>query len=175
MNINKAQIAKIHYARNFLSMDDKGYRKFLEKFEVISSLDLEKSQFGQVMSEFCKLGFVDPLGEMIVSLESIIGQPVPEKQRGMFEIMAAHLVKIDKLWDYANAIAKKRFKVAHIIQCSHTQLYSINGNLMRHRNNGKTAGIYAKNVVKFKDLKKKERKNAKKKRQTEAGHASTYS
>lgn len=62
MNIRRAQLAKIHIARQQLNMDDESYRAMLQRVAgVKSSKDLGPRQMSAVLAAFQRLGFVPKL------------------------------------------------------------------------------------------------------------------
>lgn len=105
--ISRPNQAKIHIARQQLSMDDAAYRALLARVAgVRSSTELGPRQVGAVLREFERLGF----------------QPKPSaKTKGKphnFAEQGAEITKIEALladmklpWSYADAIAKRMFKI----------------------------------------------------------------
>lgn len=109
MSIDKVTISKIHVAKTQLGLDDDIYRGLLARVAgVRSSTELNSRQASAVLQEFERLGF----------------KPRPSKTRGKphnFNQMPARITKIEAQladmhlpWAYADALARKMFKVEFV-------------------------------------------------------------
>lgn len=132
--LNSAHMAKIHYAKACVGMSDAEYRALLGRHGVKSSKDLKRSQFGEVIRDFCAAGFYDRPADLMRQVE---GTRMDDGERVLLEIMAVHLAALDKPWVYANGIARRKYGITSVLACNHKQLYGINGALMWMRNNAK--------------------------------------
>lgn len=119
MSIKKAQLAKVHIAKQQLGMDDDSYRALLTRVAgVKSAKDLNPRQMGAVLAELERLGFKPK------STRQGRAKPVTtnNKQKYVNKIEAL-LAEAKRPWSYADAMAKHMFKVERVewLDASQTQ------------------------------------------------------
>ena len=119
MSMKKAQLAKVHIAKQQLGMDDDSYRALLTRVAgVKSAKDLNPRQMGAVLAEFERLGFKSK------STRQGRAKPVTtnNKQKYVNKIEAL-LAEAKRPWSYADAMAKHMFKVERVewLNASQTQ------------------------------------------------------
>lgn len=118
------QLAAIHIGKKRLGLSDKAYRELLARMaQVHSAADLDEAGRRAVLDEMRRLGFVD--GKV---KRSHAGRPrnmdSPDRgaQLGKIEAM---LLEANRLWVYADAIARRICGVEKIAWCTSEQLRKV--------------------------------------------------
>nr|WP_246884420.1 regulatory protein GemA [Pseudomonas chlororaphis] len=99
-------MSKIHIAKKDLGLDDDTYRAVLVRVAgVRSAKDLTPKQVGQVLAEFTRLGWQP---------SKVKGRkapaPAPDREKLIAKV-EAFLTEAQRPWEYADAMAKRMFKV----------------------------------------------------------------
>lgn len=107
MNRRNQQLSKIHIAKKELAMDDDSYRAMLARVAgVTSAKDLNPRQVGAVLREFERLGWKPKAGRdkpnAAVDRQKLVGK------------IGAQLAEAGRPWDYADALAKRLYKVERL-------------------------------------------------------------
>lgn len=134
MKINNAKKALIHVAKGQTGMTEGEYRAFLQGFGVKSSKDLDEGDFGAVMQAFEALGF-KPKVEV-----GGVYTTTPENKSKLWRTLRSLLGSLDLPLKYADAMARRMFGVEKVWWCTPSQIYKINGELMRHKGRLKRRG-----------------------------------
>ncbi|KTT63597.1 hypothetical protein NS383_18895 [Pseudomonas oryzihabitans] len=115
MNRRNQQLSKIHIAKKELAMDDDSYRAMLARVAgVTSAKDLGPRQVGAVLREFERLGWKPKAGR---------AKPNAAADRAkLVGKIEAQLASAGRPWDYADALAKRLYKVERLEWLDATQL-----------------------------------------------------
>lgn len=107
MNRRNQQLSKIHVAKKDLGMDDESYRAMLARVAgVTSAKDLNPRQVGLVLREFERLGWKQKPGR---------ARPHAAADRAkLVGKIEAQLAEAGRPWDYADALAKRLYKVERL-------------------------------------------------------------
>ncbi|SNT07279.1 gp16 family protein [Pseudomonas segetis] len=114
-----SSLAKIHIAKSQLGLDDETYRALLARVAgVRSAKELNPRQIGAVLAEFERLGF-----KPTAAKRSGRAAPKPAVDRkALIGKIEAQLADADRPWAYADAMAKRMFKVERVEWCDSDQL-----------------------------------------------------
>jgi len=119
--IGKKEIQIIHVAKNQLMMNKEEYQDFLSTFGVSTSKDLSYLQYDGLMQKFRAAGFV------FTSKQKPTGAlpKLPWDKQPMMKKIEALLGAMKLPWKYADAIARRMYKIDHTAWCTPPQLHSI--------------------------------------------------
>lgn len=111
MNRRTAALSKIHIAKKDLGMDDETYRALLARVAgVRSAKDLNPRQVSAVLAEFQRLGW-QPVAAKKAGRKA--PKPAPDRAALVGKI-EAFLAEAGRPWAYADAMAKRMFKVERV-------------------------------------------------------------
>ena len=121
MSMKKAQLAKVHIAKQQLGMDDDSYRALLARVAgVKSAKDLNPRQMGAVLAELERLGFKPK------STRQGRSKPNPAKSRvSVMNKIEALLAEAKRPWAYADSMALHMFKVERVEWLNDSQIYRL--------------------------------------------------
>lgn len=119
--IGKREKALIHVAKTQLGMDDQAYRELLANFGVTSSVELDSTQFEELMRHMKACGF-RPVQKL--AGRSGLHKAASDKQP-MISKIGAILKDFGQTWDYADGIAKRMFGIDSIRWCNSQQTYKV--------------------------------------------------
>lgn len=109
----KARLARIHFAKKALGLQDDVYRDLLVRVTGLrSSADMTAQQHADVLAEFVRLGFRDERAEARAA--AFRGRPKGVKDVPLLRKAEALLADGKKPWSYAHAMARRMFKVARV-------------------------------------------------------------
>ncbi|MNZ89597.1 hypothetical protein D3C78_1085290 [compost metagenome] len=118
MSLRNASLSKIHIAKKDLGLDDDTYRALLARVAgVRSAKDLNPRQVSAVLAEFQRLGWQP------VTKKAGRKAPTPALERAkLVGKIEAFLAEAGRPWAYADAMAKRMFKVERVEWCESDQL-----------------------------------------------------
>lgn len=122
MAITKKQIAVIHIAKAKTGMSDDAYLDMLRSMGVGSSTELDQSGFDEIMRRFKSGGF-----KRVHSSAKKSGMhrdPALENRR-LLEKIGALLADMKLPWSYADAIARRMYRIEKVRWCGAEQLRGI--------------------------------------------------
>jgi len=117
-------LARIHIAKQQLSMTDEDYRDMLwTQGRVRSAADLDFAGRKRVLDYLVSIGFKPTAGK--ASKRPARPTPAPDKLK-LVRRIRAQLISLDRKPDtYADGIAKQMFGIEYFEWCGHDQLHAI--------------------------------------------------
>ncbi|MDN6860721.1 regulatory protein GemA [Pseudomonas sp. CAN2814] len=121
MSLRNVNLAKIHIAKAQLGMDDDAYRALLGRVAgVRSAKELGPRQVAQVLAEFQRLGWKPESKQ-----QGRATPKVPQNRQIVLKKVEALLASASRPWSYADAMAKRMFKVERVEWLDDDQLYRL--------------------------------------------------
>lgn len=140
----KRQVMLMKTLQRKACISDENWKAFLwSRFSVESCVQLEAGQVDEVLGHLDKFGVCEKLAGRMVRRrkEAILGRlRMVEENRKLLTLMANILAEAGLTLEYANAMAKRIFKVEAADKLTKKQLFYINKELLRYKKNGGNYG-----------------------------------